>query len=662
MLNSTAIRKPGPGKYSLWRLDASTHHVEITIPIYLAYCGIVAALRHHLRTKGASLAVLAVGNADAIESYVQAARLLLRQTNERHEHQESFVGSISNKKKDRPTELQMFRRGAASSKGIIICTRLEEADEELKLFADVVAVIPSPTPRQIVATFRRFGHTLSASEQQLIGCETWTRLVYAFQPDRAVLLGLRRLREFAERTSIKTTEASAGGPTLTQLHGLDEAQQWGLELARDLDDYRKGLIKWDEVDAGLLISGPPGTGKTRFAEALAKTCHVPIVAGSAAQWQSAGYLNDFLREMRAAFAEAESKAPSLLFIDEIDSFGSRAIHDSQHSDYKRQVINGLIECLDGFERRAGVVVIGATNHPENLDSAIIRPGRLDRHIVLTLPDEEARRRIFEHYAGIDIPPSERAKFAKSTAGMSGASIERMIRDAKRIARRKNETLDIVHVMNAARPMVRVPEGHLRVAAVHETGHAIVGTVLGLAFESVSIVEDIVADGPAYLGGARFANDPFAPKTRTECFKHLSMLLGGIAAETLLFGEFDGGAVSPDSDLARATNLATRMEACFGFGDTLAVDVVAERELARLRSSDPKLRRAVQKLLREALENATSILEQNIASLHVVAQALLAQRYLPSSLVQDTLRDHSVTLGDPMVSDRFNLGPAPQKPQ
>ena len=632
-------------------------HFDITVPIHLAYCGVAAALRHHIATKGAGLAVLAIGNQEAIESYVHAARLLLHQTAGRLEHHEPFVKSISNRKNDRPTDLQMFRRAAENGKGILICTRLEEVDEELKLFADVVTEVPRPNSRQIVATFRRFCHALSASEEELIRSESWTRLVYAFQPDRPVLLGLRRLRSSAERTPIKTAKASGDAPTLAQLHGLGDAHEWGLELARDLEDYKKGLIIWDEVDSGLLISGPPGTGKTRFAEALANTCGVPIVIGSAAQWQSAGYLNDFLREMRAAFADAASKAPSLLFIDEIDSFGSREISDSQHSDYKRHVINGLIECLDGYGRRAGVVVIGATNYPENLDPAIVRAGRLDRHISIPLPDEEARRRIFEQYAGITIRSEEKTRFARSTAGMSGASIERMIRDAKRTARRKNEALRLEHVLDAARPLLKVPDGHLRLSAVHETGHAIVGIVLGLKFEGISIAEEVVADGPAFLGGAIFASDPFTSKTRTRCFEQLSMLLGGIAAETLFFDEFDGGAVGIDSDLARATALATKMEACFGFGDTLAVEVVSEGELSRLRSMDPKLRLAVHNLLSEAMENATSILRDNIVSLRVVSDTLERQHYLSNAVVEGILRGHnrkSDDLGYDTAAPQFPL--------
>jgi len=261
---------------------------------------------------------------------------------------------------------------------------------------------------------------------------------------------------------------------------LGEAGDWGLELARDLEDYRNGLITWEEIDAGLLLSGAPGTGKTLFASALARTCALPIVTASAAQWQSAGHLNDFLKAMKSAFEEARSKAPCLLFIDEIDSFGSRGINDSQNSDYKRQVINGLLEMLDGYQRRSGVIVIGATNYPENLDPAITRAGRLDRQIVIPLPDESARLKILAHYAGFLVPSADTARFARATVGYSGADIKRMVRDARRVARRLNEVLHLDHVLDAAKPLAQVPSEHLRLAAIHETGHAIVVNRSGFA--------------------------------------------------------------------------------------------------------------------------------------------------------------------------------------
>lgn len=651
MRNSLTDRGPTRRARSLWKFDDPAVQLDVTVPVHLAYCGIAAALRRQVRIKTSSLAVLAVEASDGIDSYVHAARLFLRQQFAGQEYRDPFVRVINQRKNEKPSELEIFRRAAENGRGILLCDALDNVDEELRLFADVVASISKPTLHQINATFRRCGHILTRSEEDMIASETWTRLVYAFQPDRPVLVGLRRLRATPKKPPTQKSESVASGPALTDLYGLGEAGDWGLELARDLRDYRNGLITWSEVDAGLLLSGAPGTGKTLFAAALAKTCGLPIVTASAAQWQSAGHLNDFLKAMKSAFEEARSKTPCLLFIDEIDSFGSRGISDSQNSDYKRQVINGLLEMLDGFQRRSGVIVIGATNYPENLDPAITRAGRLDRHIVIPLPDEAARLEILKHYAGFAVPSSVQARFGRSTVGFSGADIKQMVRDARRVARRVNEALHIGHVLDAARPLVKVPSEHMRMAAIHETGHAIVGVTLGLQLEGISISDTVVTDGPDMLGGASFSGSPFTMRTRTHYLNRLTMLLAGIAAETVVFGEFtDGGAVDAHSDLARATALATEIEACLGFGDTFVVELVEERELSRLRSMNPTLRLAVQKLLKEAFDRATSLLQKNANSLQVISDMLLRHHQLAGSAVEHILRGSSGKSDDPLGYD------------
>jgi ATP-dependent Zn protease len=328
----------------------------------------------------------------------------------------------------------------------------------------------------------------------MVASETWERLVYAFQPGRPVKTALRRLRETAGRTPEPREASIVSGPTLADLSGLGPAKDWGIELARDLTDLKAGIISWDEVDTGALLSGPPGTGKTLFAEALARTCGLPIVVTSAAQWQAAGYLNDHLKAMRECFRDAQSRDTALLFIDEIDAIGSRTINDSRNGDYKRQVINGLLELLDGFERRKGLVVIGATNHPENIDNAILRPGRLDRHFEIPLPDATTRQQIFEFHAGFAVPQDHEKSFARSTAGMSGAGLKQLVKDGRRTARRQNHTFGFEHVAEVAKGLIELPREYVEVAAVHEAGHAIVGIELGLPFQEINITDTVCANG------------------------------------------------------------------------------------------------------------------------------------------------------------------------
>jgi hypothetical protein len=551
---------------SLWKPDNTADQSDVTVPIYLAYCGIVAALRYRVAARTSSIAVLEIATPDAIDSYVHAAKLFMRQLLNRRGYSDPFVRAIKQRKSDKPSELDVYRRTAEDGRGILFCTSLDDVDDELKLFADVVMSIPKPTSHQVTATFKRYGHILTMAEERLIAAESWTRLVYAFPPDRPVLVGLRRLRETADRPAVKKAAPVATGPTLVDLSGLGPAREWGIELARDLVDFRAGLITWDDVDTGALISGPPGTGKTLFAEALARTCALPIVAVSAAQWQAAGYLNDLLKAMRESFREAQSKGTALLFIDELDAIGSRAVNDSQNADYKRQVINGLLELLDGFERRIGIVVVGATNHPEHIDSAILRPGRLDRHFVIPLPDPKTRQQIFEFHAGFTVPEDCEAQLARSTAGMSGAALKQLVRDGRRIARRSGIPFGLEHALEAAKPLIDLPVPLMRIAAFHEAGHAIVGLELGMQLEGISIADKVFAEGVNTLGGALFTRQAFPMKTRSFYLDLITMYLGGLAAESQMFGEFtESGAGDPNSDLAVATTLATKVEACFGMG-------------------------------------------------------------------------------------------------
>lgn len=624
---------------SLWTSDRTADQSDLTVPIHLAYCQVVAALRHNASLGAPSLAIVVVPAADAIDSFVSASRLYLRQILNQTGYNEPFVRAITNTKRDRLTEAEVLRRAAEAEKSILVCANLDDVDEELRLFADVVAVVPPPTSRQIAATFRRYSHAITLADNELISSEAWTRLVYAFQPNRPVKAALRRLRETSVRTTALTSAPVSTGPTLSDLNGLGAAKDWGLELARDLEDFKAGLIPWSDVDVGALISGPPGTGKTLFAEALARTCGVPIVVASAAQWQANGYLNDMLKAMRESFSEARSKGTALLFVDELDAVGSRARNSSYNADYMRQVINGLLELLDGYERRSGIVVVGATNHPEYIDPAILRPGRLDKHFVIQLPDAATRRQIFQFHAGFPVPEDREDGFARSTLGMAGAALEQLVRDGRRTARRQGQPFEFGHVASIAAPLIEIPAEQMRRAAYHEAGHAIVGLVLGMDLQGITINDKVLATGVDNLGGAVFKTPTFPMKTRSYFVDQICMYLAGLGAESLTFDEFTETGGDPRSDLARATAIATKVEGCYGMGATLAIDLVEERDLARLRAGDFRLRKAVTELLDAESTRAKTILDLRIDALNAVAEALMTSRVMSVTEVQDILRVH-----------------------
>lgn len=597
-------------------------------------------MRHLVRRRGSLRALLVVETQDAAEIFADAGRLFLRQHFHFEEYEKPTVWVLSESRRGNRVRRSLFEEASEKDHAILICDSETELDEEAALWADLLIHVPKPTSRQIEAAFRRFGHVLNDSDLNMLSLETWTRLSYAFPLMRPVTVGLQRLRS-GVRAPMEPTIKLDDGPTLAELHGFGAAAEWGFELARDLADFREGKISWDEVDTGILLSGKPGTGKTLFAGALARSCRVPIVASSAAQWQATGYLNDFLRSMHATFEEARSKAPCLLFIDEIDAFGSRST-GGHNDDYKRQAINGLLEELDGFKRRSGVVVVAATNHPGDLDPAIRRAGRLDRHIVIPLPDATTRQKIFEQLAGFAVPPEQMDRFGRSTEGMSGAEIEQLVRDGKRVARRRGSHDahfdDVVHLM---KPLVRLPSLQRRVVSVHETGHAVVGFELGMNLESVEVNDTFVEDGATSVGVTHFRAPEFARHTRSFYNDHLAMLLAGLAAEKMIFGDFCDGAVGGDqSDLARAIALATKMEACFGLGRTLAVEVVSNRELALLRAQDPSLRECVQHILEQAFERATSILRGLRSAVDEIATCLEERRFLSAHVIESIIDENA----------------------
>jgi len=271
-------------------------------------------------------------------------------------------------------------------------------------------------------------------------------------------------------------------PTLDDLHGLGEAAERGRSLARDLADYQAGRIPWSDVDPGMLVSGPTGTGKTTFARALANTCGLNLHAHSLARWQSRGHMGDLLKAMRAAFDAAKRDAPCILFIDELDSFGDRERLSGKNENYEREVINGFLECLDGIGGREGVVVIGATNHPDLIDPAIRRPGRLDRHVVIPLPDLEARKGILRHHLRDALPDTDLTDAADRLEGASGAVIEQAVRDARRRARTDRRAMVNEDLLASLPKRVRLTDASFRRACVHEAGHAVVGYLLAVLAE------------------------------------------------------------------------------------------------------------------------------------------------------------------------------------
>lgn len=192
-------------------------------------------------------------------------------------------------------------------------------------------------------------------------------------------------------------------PTLVieTLSGYDKAKNWALDLKADLADYIAGSLAWSDMSSKLLLYGPPGTGKTSFARALCNSLQVPLVVTSVSTWLQGGHLNDVISKMDKTFAEARAIAPSILFIDEIDGIGKRQPAEREYADYWNTIVNKALELLDGAVKSEGLIIVGATNRPDQIDDAIKRSGRLETHIEIPMPDVATLAAIFMHHLGDD---------------------------------------------------------------------------------------------------------------------------------------------------------------------------------------------------------------------------------------------------------------------
>jgi SpoVK/Ycf46/Vps4 family AAA+-type ATPase len=418
------------------------------------------------------------------------------------------------------------------------------------------------------------------------------------------------------------------GPALEELAGYAEAKDWGLALAQDLADYRAGRIAWDQIDnTALLLSGPPGTGKTTFASALAKSAGVHLVKTSVADWNAASYLSGTLQAIKDAFGQARRNAPSILFIDEADGISDRNTLSGEHREYWVQIVNTLLENLSGTAENEGVVVIAATNYPERIDLALRRAQRLDREIRLEKPGVDDLALIFRHHVteavlpGVDLKP-----LALAARGCTGADVESFVRRAKGVARRAGRDLDIEDVLMQIRGG-RSPldaETRSRVAA-HEAGHVVVAKILEVGhFRGVSVHDS--------GGVAEFDDVLDGSLTPAQLDDVIAVTLAGRVAERFLLGDVAwGSSRGSESDLAKASRMAEEVEARSGAGHL--GNVYLPDGLIGL-SLVPGFLDAVRARLDRAETRACEILTGNVVSLRHISEALETRGYLSPNEVDD----------------------------
>jgi cell division protease FtsH len=508
---------------------------------------------------------------------------------------------------------------------------------ELVSLAEHRIVVPPLDSAAIASVIEAITGRRPHVDDQLARHATLEALSIAIRSDLGAERSMARLRRLLDAQS----RSENVGPRLSEMHGLGPAKQWGLDLAADLRAYVAGKLPWSACAKGLLLSGPPGTGKTSYARALSREAGVHFIATSYAAWQSHkdGHLGSVTAAIRKTFFEATANKPCIVFIDEIDTLPARG-KSAHHDDWWSAIVNTLLEQLDGFERREGVVVVAACNDPSRLDPALVRAGRLDHHI--PLPDVPALIGIFRVHLGADLAGADLRAAALAARGHTGADVERWVRVAQRTARIAGRPLTLQDLIEAVRGgKSEWPADVRRRIACHEAGHAIVQLALGIAQPTALSIGGAGGLAESDLGEMR-------ADTRAHLEKFLVVLLGGRAAEQLTFAEVTAGAGGSEegSDLSRATRLATRLETDFGFGSLglicLAGDV-GNRDLLMF----DKLRAAVGATIDRAYATALDLLAQNRSALEALAAALFAAGYLERAeieavLVQTPLRSQANT--------------------
>ncbi|CAN7420681.1 ATP-binding protein [Phyllobacterium sp. LjRoot231] len=619
-------------------MSKKTNNLRRNISQFLAHCAMSKACRNQYQLRYGLPVVLGivVPDPDDIEVYTAIVDYVANKEARTWgfgvgRYDAEVVTLKHSGKGQRPDSKNVLRSLANTQRVIVVADCLDALPTEFSAVADGVVEILPPDPRHIrAAAWVCVGERISLAEASTIAENPLKIIAVAMRPGRSIKKSISLLEGFPGKG---TSSPNLGdGPLLKDLHGLGEAGQWGEELAIDLADWKFGKIGWAEVDRGILLSGPPGTGKTTFAGALARTCGAHLVIASLARWQSMGHLGDLLKAMRASFNSARINTPSILFIDEIDAVGDRDKATGDNRQYHIEVVSGLLEQLDGAEKREGVVVVGACNNPAFLDPVLTRAGRLDRHIKIPLPDVDARLGILRWHLRNDLTDDELGTVVEAADGWSGAAIEKLVRDGRRLARRRRRGLQVGDLIECLPERYTFSASFMRRNAFHEVGHAIVGLELGVGnLVEIRLSDSVEIDGASHQEGGIVHFDEISNLERlpAQILDRIALNVAGAAAEQVFLGVHGSGwAGVRGSDLHRATLLALSMEASYGHGETflyLADDT--EPELTAAMRLNPLLQQKVRQILGQQFDRAKDILNSRRVDVEAIVQALLRERHL-----------------------------------
>jgi cell division protease FtsH len=446
--------------------------------------------------------------------------------------------------------------------------------------------------------------------------------------------------------------------TFADVAGVDEAVDELKEIVQFLAAPEKFRAIGGKIPKGVLLVGPPGTGKTLIARAVAGEAKVPFY-----QLTGSDFVEMFVgvgaARVRDLFTEAQTKAPAIIFIDEVDAIGKArgvGIIAGGH-DEREQTLNQLLSEMDGFDARKGLIVMAATNRPEILDPALLRPGRFDRQVLVDRPDVRGREAILRvHVHEVKMADDvDLKKVAQLTPGMAGADLANLINEAALLAVRRGKEAVTMDELNEAIERVmaglekksrRLSDRERNVVAHHESGHALMAEVLPTADRVHKV--SIIPRGFGALGYTmQLPTEERYITQQRELLDKVTVLMGGRAAEETFFGEISTGAID---DLERATEIVRRMVIQYGMGNTLGPQAYRPRDEGRMlgpvgpietRLVSDKTAESVDAevtaLLRRLYDRALRVIKANRPQAERLAKALLEDEVVDGDKLRDALR-------------------------
>ena len=458
------------------------------------------------------------------------------------------------------------------------------------------------------------------------------------------------------KSKAKLMNEIKGKVTFNDVAGVEEAKEEVEEVVEFLKDPRKFSRLGGKIPRGCLLVGPPGTGKTLLARAIAGEAGVPFftISGSDFVEMFVGVGASRVRDM---FEQGKKNSPCIIFIDEIDAVGrSRGAGLGGGNDEREQTLNQLLVEMDGFDTNEGVIIIAATNRPDVLDPALLRPGRFDRQVVVSLPDIIGREKILKvHSKKISMAPDINLRtIARGTPGFSGADLANLVNEAALLAARKNkrivtylefeEAKDKV-MMGAERRSMVMTEDEKKLTAYHEAGHAIVTINEKAAYPIHKAT--IIPRGRALGMVMQLPEKDEVSQTREQLHAQMAIAMGGRVAEELIFGD-DKVTTGAVSDIEQATKRARAMVMRAGLSKELGPiaygeneeEVFLGRSVARQQNMSEetakKVDAEIKKFVEKGYERAKKVLTEKIDDLHKLAKALLTYETLSGSEIEDII--------------------------